>query len=304
MFDRIHHAGLAVADLGVAREVFADRLGLIVDTTRSPLPGGNKQRGGDPTDILDIPIGNAELELNAAPTDGTPAGGTHRFVEARGGVGALHHICLHSTDIPGDIAHLRASGLSLVAASPEQLESQEPWQGVAFFHPRDCLGVLLEIWPPDNHRVGDRYQGTGVFTRLNHIGVIADDLERARHLWCNVMGLRVDELRTPFSKGGRLVDSDSASVLNIPVGADGGEIVAVMPQSSDSSAGRFLARYGGRAQGTMHHISLATRDVKQAADFVQDRGMELVAPANNDFAWIHPRSAGGVLIQIVQDSRA
>ena len=69
MFDRIHHAGLAVADLAVAKTVFADRLGLIVDTTRSPLPEGNKQRGADPTDILDIPIGNSELELNAPPSD-------------------------------------------------------------------------------------------------------------------------------------------------------------------------------------------------------------------------------------------
>ncbi len=67
---------------------------------------------------------------------------------------------------------------------------------------------------------------------------------------------------------------------------------------------KFIARCGGREQGTMQPITRATRGVEQAADFVQDRGMELVAPANNDFAWIHPRSAGGVLIQIVQDSRA
>jgi methylmalonyl-CoA/ethylmalonyl-CoA epimerase len=303
MFDRIHHAGLAVADLGKAKDVFADALGLRVDTTRSPLPDGNKQRGADPTDILDIPIGNAELELNAAPKDGTPPGGTHRFVESHGGVGALHHICLHSTNVAEDVAHLRASGLTQIAASPERLASNEPWHEVAFFHPRDCMGVLLEIWTPDNHRVGDRYQGAGVFTRLHHIGVVTTDLEAARQLWCNVMGFRVDPLRSPVSQGGRLVDSDDVRVLNIPIGGDGGEIVAVLPQSEGSGTARFLQRYGGRSGGTMHHIALATRDVRAAADFVRDRGLELVGEVDEDFAWIHPRSAGGVLIQIVRETQ-
>jgi len=303
MFDRIHHAGLAVADLSRAKEVFADALGLRVDTTRSPLPDGNKQRGADPTDILDIPIGNAELELNAPPRDGTPPAGTHRFIEARGGIGALHHICLHSTNVAEDVAHLRASGLTQIAASPEQLASDEPWEQVAFFHPKDCLGVLLEIWTPDNHRVGDRYQGEGVFTRLHHIGVVTHDLEAARRLWCNVMGFRVDPFRSPISQGGRLVDSDDVRVLNIPLGGDGGEIVAVLPQSAGSGTARFLDRYGGRAGGTMHHIALATRDVRTAADFVRDRGLELIGDVDEDFAWIHPAKAGGVLIQIVRDTQ-
>ena len=64
MFDRLHHAGLAVADLDAAKKIFADALGLRVDDTRSPYPGGRKQRGADPTDILDIPIGDCEIELS------------------------------------------------------------------------------------------------------------------------------------------------------------------------------------------------------------------------------------------------
>ncbi|MYE32564.1 MAG: hypothetical protein F4X80_07940 [Chloroflexi bacterium] len=304
MFDRIHHAGLAVADLAAAKTVFADGLGLIVDTTRSPLPYGNKQRGADPTDILDIPIGNSELELNAPPTDGTTPGGTHRFIEQRGGVGALHHICVHASDTPNDIAHLRAAGLRLIGATEEELASDEPWTQVAFFHPRDTEGVLLEIWPADNHRVGDRYQGEGVFTRLSHIGVVTDDLDRSRKFWTNVMGLQVDTLRTSIMKGGRLVDGEDVRVLAMPVGdTEGHDVVAIMPQSGGSGTGRFLERYGGSAHGTMHHFGIATPDVKAAADFVQERGMELVAPANDEFAWIHPRSAGGMLIQIVQDTQ-
>lgn len=307
MFDRLHHAGLAVANLDVAKKVFADALGLVEDPmprVRRTMGGGSgQQRGSDPTDILDIPIGNSELELNAPPTDGTAVGGTHRFIQTRGGVGALHHVCLHSTNVPDDVAHLRGSGLEVIAAPPEQIASQEPWEGVSFFHPRDTMGVLLEIWPTDNHRVGDGNQGLGVFTRMHHIGLVTDDLEKARHLWCNVIGLRVDTLRSSLAKGGRRIDGGDTRVLNIPVGehGEGGEIVALTPQSADSGTAKFLERYGGRAGGTMHHVSLATADVKQATEFVQGNGLELIGAATAEVAWIHPRSAGGVLIQIVRD---
>ena len=297
MFDRLHHAGLAVGNLDQAKSIFADALGLRVDTTRSPYPGGRGQRGADPTDILDIPIGDSELELNAAAS---PGGGVHRFVESRGGLGALHHICLHTTNVADDVAHLRASGLTQIAASPEQLASNEPWQTVAFFHPRDTMGILLEIWPMDNHRVGDSSQGDRVFTSLHHLGVVTTDLEKARNFWCNTIGLRVDTLRSPIGRG-RHDDSDNVTVLDIPIG--GGEIECIHPDDSTSGTARFLEKYGARAGGTMHHMALGTRDVKSACDRLESHGLKLIGRASDESAWIHPKSAGGILIEIVRDLR-
>ena len=43
------------------------------------------------------------------------------------------------------------------------------------------------------------------------------------------------------------------------------------------------------------------RMFKTAADYVQSKGLKLIGQPNDDFAWIHPRSAAGVLIQIVKD---
>jgi methylmalonyl-CoA epimerase len=296
MFDRIHHAGLAVANLDQAKKIFADALGLRPDTTRSPYPGGRQQRGGDPTDILDIPIGDSELELNAPAGEGT---GTHRFVQSRGGVGALHHVCLHTTNVAEDVAHLRASGLTQIAAPPERIASGDPWTSVAFFHPKDCQGILLEIWPTTNHRVGDEYQGDRVFTRLAHIGVVTTDLEKARQFWCNTIGFRVDPYTSPINKGGRHVDLDNVNVLDIPVGESG--ITCVHPNDTSSGTARFLEKYGARAGGTMHHVALATKDVRAAADRLQSHGLKLIGKPDNDYAWVHPKSAAGVLIEIVRD---
>ncbi len=296
MFDRVHHAGIAVGDLQGATDLFADALGLRVDGIRSPRPQGRAQRGADPTDIIDIPIGHSELELNAAAAEGT---GVHRFVESRGGLGALHHVCLHTTNMADDVGHLRASGLQQVAAPPDVLAENEPWTDVAFFHPRDCMGILFEIWPTENHRVDMRYQGEGLFTRMAHIGVVASDIEKSRHFWTNIIGFRVDMFKSNVLKGGRHVDSDNVTVLELPMGDSG--ITCVHPNDSESGTARFLEKYGARAGGTMHHIALATKDVKTAADIVQSRGLQLIGPATDDSAWIHPKSAAGVLIQIVKD---
>ena len=296
MFDRLHHAGLAVADLDASKKIFSDALGLRVDDTRSPYPGGRKQRGADPTDILDIPIGDCEIELNAAAA---PGGGVHRFVESRSGVGALHHVCLHSDNIADDVAHLRASGLTQIAASPEQLESNEPWNTVAFFHPRDCEGILLEIWPPDNHRVGDNYQGEGVFTKMHHLGLVTSDLERSRQFWTNTIGLRVDTIQSSIRKGGRFIKDENVNVLDIPIGNS--EITCVHPNDGKSGTAKFMEKYGARAGGTMHHMALGTRDVKAAADRLESHGLQLIGKATNDEAWIHPKSASGILIELVKD---
>lgn len=292
MFDRIHHAGLMIGDLAGAKHVFADALGLRVDATRSPLPNGRGQRGNDPTDILDIPIGDSEIELNAPFGTG---GGSYRFVQGRGGMGALHHICLHSTNVPDDVAHLRTAGLQQLAP-PEQIAAG-PWQGVAFFHPRTCMGILLEIWPTEARREVDR--GEGVFTRLHHIGVVSKDLETARHFWCDIIGYKVDTSRSPLPNG-RHWDSDNVQILDIPIGNSA--IECACPQDQASGTARFLAKYGGSVGGTIHHICLATKDVKAAAERLESRGLRLIGRPTDDRAWVHPKSAMGALIEIVRDS--
>lgn len=292
MLDRIHHAGLAIGDLTAGKRLFGDALGLRVDETRSPLPGGRQQRGGDSTDILDIPIADAEIELNMPV--GTQ-GGTGRFVQSRGGVGALHHICLHSTNVPDDVERMRKAGLQQLA-SPEQIAAG-PWKTVAFFHPRTCMGILLEIWPTEPVRKDDGSEK--VFTRLHHIGVVSKDLETARHFWVDLLGYKVDTSRSPLPNG-RQWDSDNVKILDVPIGNSA--IECACPQDATSGTAKFLAKYGGTLGGTMHHIALGTKDVKAAAERLQSRGMRLIGRPTNDLAWVHPKSAIGVLIEITRDA--
>ena len=85
----------------------------------------------------------AKLEL-IEPID--EESGVARFLATRGE--GLHHVCLHSDDLAGDLAAL--------AAAEAQLIDEEPRPGahgqVAFVHPRTLSGVLWEL-------LGDEQEG-------------------------------------------------------------------------------------------------------------------------------------------------
>jgi len=78
----------------------------------------------------------ARLEL-IEPLD--PESGVARFLAARGE--GLHHVCLRTDDLAGDLASL--------AAAEAELIDREPRPGahgrVAFVHPRSLNGVLWEL---------------------------------------------------------------------------------------------------------------------------------------------------------------
>jgi catechol 2,3-dioxygenase-like lactoylglutathione lyase family enzyme len=50
------------------------------------------------------------------------------------------------------------------------------------------------------------------FTRIHHVGLVTDDLERARHVLCDGFGLAIDEHRTPWPEGRRRA-ADGATVI-------------------------------------------------------------------------------------------
>ena len=68
-----------------------------------------------------------------------PEGGVARFLEARGE--GVHHVCLVSDDLPGDLAALAAAEAELIDTEPRSGAHGR----VAFIHPRTLNGVLWEL---------------------------------------------------------------------------------------------------------------------------------------------------------------
>lgn len=80
--------------------------------------------------------GGAKLEL-VEPTD--DESGVARFLAERGE--GLHHVCLTSDDLAGDLAALAAAEAELIDREPRPGVHGE----VAFVHPRTLNGVLWEL---------------------------------------------------------------------------------------------------------------------------------------------------------------
>lgn len=78
----------------------------------------------------------AKLEL-VEPTD--EESGVARFLETRGE--GLHHICLRTSDLAGDLEALAAADAELIDRTPRPGAHGD----VAFVHPRTLNGVLWEL---------------------------------------------------------------------------------------------------------------------------------------------------------------
>ena len=79
----------------------------------------------------------------------------------------------------------------------------------------------------------------------------------------------------------------------------------LIPTSSDSTVAKFLERRGGG----MHHLSLQVSDIVGAVEELKKKGVVFIDDKprggidNSSIAFIHPRSTGGILIELVQKNR-
>jgi methylmalonyl-CoA epimerase len=126
---RIHHIGVAVADLDESIRLYHAALGAeLVHRAR------NEKEG---LEAAFLKVGEGELELMAALRDDSPVG---KFVAKRGP--GIHHVAYSVTDIVKALADARAAGLELIDAEPRM---GMHGSRIAFVHPKSLNGVLTEF---------------------------------------------------------------------------------------------------------------------------------------------------------------
>ena len=126
---RIHHIGVAVANLDESVQLYQSALGaeLVHRTT-------NEREG---LEAAFMRVGDGEVELMFPLGEDSPVG---KFMAKRGP--GFHHVAYGVSDIEGALAEARAAGLELI--------DNEPRMGmhgrrIAFLHPRSMGGVLTEL---------------------------------------------------------------------------------------------------------------------------------------------------------------
>lgn len=127
--------------------------------------------------------------------------------------------------------------------------------------------------------------------RVDHVGIAVRDLEAALELYRPIAGPWVHR---------EVVEADQVEVAFLRLGETELELLA--SRGPDSSVERFLER---RGEG-LHHLALEVRDVAAELAEWRSRGAQLIdeepRPGSRGqlVAFIHPRSAAGVLVELCQ----
>jgi methylmalonyl-CoA epimerase len=129
MIKKIDHIGVAVKSIEEAL-IFYQDLGLKVAHTEAEW----EQR----VVVAFMPAGESEVELiEPIDKDGPMA----RFLQKRGE--GMHHICFEVIDIQRFLAHLQERGVELIDEEPR---IGTGGKRIAFIHPREAHGVLVELY--------------------------------------------------------------------------------------------------------------------------------------------------------------
>jgi methylmalonyl-CoA/ethylmalonyl-CoA epimerase len=135
MIDQIDHIGIAVRSLEAAAPLYRDILGLALEGTDEVPEQGVK--------VAFYRAGEVLIELLEPTREDSPIA---RFLEKRGE--GVHHIALRTGDIE--------AGRDRVARASIRLLSDKPLDGahgklISFMHPKDTMGVLMELTQRKQH---------------------------------------------------------------------------------------------------------------------------------------------------------
>jgi methylmalonyl-CoA/ethylmalonyl-CoA epimerase len=128
--------------------------------------------------------------------------------------------------------------------------------------------------------------------RIDHIGVATDDLEGALALYEGTLGMPVAHRET--------VESQGVEAVLLDVGE--GHVELLRPLGEDTPVGKYLAEKGPG----LHHVAYAVGDIDETLSKLKESGIELidseprVGIRDSRVAFVHPRSTGGVLTEVVE----
>jgi methylmalonyl-CoA/ethylmalonyl-CoA epimerase len=128
--------------------------------------------------------------------------------------------------------------------------------------------------------------------KLHHIGIAVKDLEEALKAYTDGLGLSLTEIE-------ELKDRQVRAAL-LQLGESRLELLEAT--DPDSVIASFVKRFGPG----IHHFAIEVDDIEQALQTAEDNGLELIdrepdrGAGGMKVAFIHPRSIGGVLIELCE----
>lgn len=129
-------------------------------------------------------------------------------------------------------------------------------------------------------------------SKIDHLGIAVESIAAARSFY-EALGLSVTDEET--------VEHEQVRVAMLPVGNS--RIELLEPLREDSAVGRFLKKRGPG----LHHVAIHVDDIAGTFTALKARGVRLISEqiqtgaGGHLYFFVHPSSAGGVLLEICQD---
>ena len=127
--------------------------------------------------------------------------------------------------------------------------------------------------------------------KINHVAVVVEDINSSLAFWEGALGIKVEKVED--------VPAQKAKVAFLPVGD--GKVELVQPTDPESGIGKFLIERGGG----MHHLCLEVDDITGMLAQLKEKGVKLINESpiemeGRKIAFIHPKSASGVLVELYE----
>ena len=139
-------------------------------------------------------------------------------------------------------------------------------------------------------------------TAIDHVGVAVADLDEAIAFYRDVFGLETVHVETNEEQGVR-----EAMVRVGPEGDDSATMIQLLaPVDAESTIAKFLDRHGPGLQQLAYRVT----DLDGASALLRERGVRLLydeprpGTAGSLVNFVHPKDAGGVLVELVEPAPA
>ena len=139
---------------------------------------------------------------------------------------------------------------------------------------------------------------TDLFTAIDHVGVAVPDLDEAVAFYASTYGMRMLHEETNEEQGVR--------EAMMAVGDSGSCIQLLAPLTPDSTIAKFLDRSGPGIQQLAYRVT----DLDAVSETLRARGLRLLydeprrGTSSSRVNFIHPKDAGGILVELVEPAAA
>ncbi len=137
---------------------------------------------------------------------------------------------------------------------------------------------------------------SGLFTHIDHVGIAVRDLDEAIAFYEEKYGMTMVHREVNEGQGveeAMMAVGDSTSCIQL-----------LAPLSEDTTIGKFIAKNGVGIQQMAYRV----KDLDDVSEKLRERGLRLLYPeprtgtAGSRIQFIHPKDAGGVLVELVEPS--